>query len=40
MLITRSRLRNNKGINTNTIDDLCNILGCSVSDIIEFIPNK
>lgn len=37
---TISRLRNNKGINTSTIDDLCNILQCSVSDIIEFIPNK
>lgn len=37
---TISRLRNNKGINTSTIDDLCNILECSVSDIIEFIPNK
>ncbi|WP_312091448.1 helix-turn-helix domain-containing protein [Aminipila sp.] len=37
---TISRLRNNKGINTNTIDDLCTILDCSVSDIIKHIPNK
>ena len=37
---TISRLRNNKGINTNTIDDLCTILECSISNIIEYIPNK
>ncbi len=35
-----SRLRNNKGINTNTVDDLCTILKCSISDIIEYVPNK
>ncbi|WP_312354673.1 helix-turn-helix domain-containing protein [Aminipila sp.] len=37
---TISRLRNNKGINTSTIDILCTILDCSVSDIIKYIPNK
>ncbi|QHI73967.1 helix-turn-helix domain-containing protein [Aminipila terrae] len=37
---TISRLKHNKGINTNTIDDLCTILECTVSDIIKHIPNK
>lgn len=37
---TISRLRNNKGINTSTIDDLCRILNCPASDIIKYIPSK
>jgi len=36
---TISRLRNNKGINTNTINDLCNILKCDVGDIMNHIPD-
>ncbi len=31
------RLKDNKGINTNTIDDLCKILDCRVEDIVEYI---
>ena len=37
---TISRLRNNKGINTNTINDLCNILKCDVADIIKYIHDN
>jgi DNA-binding Xre family transcriptional regulator len=35
---TISRLRNNLGINTNTLDDLCKILKCNVEDILEYKP--
>lgn len=35
-----SRLRNNKGVNTCTLDRLCNILECDISDIIEHIPDN
>ena len=34
---TIQRLKDNKGINTNTIDDLCKILDCRVEDIVEYI---
>lgn len=33
---TIDRLRKNKGISTQTIDDLCKIFHCRVQDIIEF----
>lgn len=33
------RLRKNKNIETNTIDRLCNILDCSVEDVLEHIPD-
>ncbi len=33
---TIDRLRNNKGISTLTINDLCRILHCKVEDIIEY----
>jgi len=33
---TIDRLRNNKGISTQTIDDLCRILKCRVEDILEY----
>lgn len=33
---TIDRLRNNKGISTQTIDDLCRILHCRVEDILEY----
>jgi len=32
-------LRNNKGISTQTIDDLCRILHCPVEKIIEYIED-
>ena len=34
---TIDRLRNNKGISTQTINDLCEILKCKAEDIIEYI---
>ena len=33
------RLRKNQNVETNTIDKLCNILGCRVEDIMEHIPD-
>lgn len=36
---TISRLRNNKGISTTTINDLCNILHCEVEDVLKFISD-
>ena len=35
-----SRLRANAYISTHTIDVLCNILDCSVEDIMTFIPEE
>jgi len=37
---TISRLRNNKGLSTTTINDLCKILQCNVEDILRYIPDK
>lgn len=34
-----SRLRHNEGVNTCTIDRLCNLLECDISDIMEHIPD-
>lgn len=34
-----SRLRKNEGVNTCTLDRLCNILQCDISDILEHIPD-
>ena len=34
-----SRLQNNKGVTTCTIDRLCNLLECDISDIMEHIPD-
>lgn len=33
------RLRHNKNVEVNTIDRLCNILGCKVEDIMEHFPD-
>ena len=33
------RLRNNKNVQINTIDRLCNILQCRVEDILEHFPD-
>ena len=33
------RLRHNKNVQVNTIDRLCNILNCSVEDIMEHLPD-
>ena len=37
---TIDKLRNNKPLNTTTINDLCRILGCQVQDIMEYIPSS
>lgn len=33
------RLRHNRNVEVNTIDKLCNILQCDVSDIMEHVPD-
>ena len=33
-------LRNNKNINMLTLEKLCEIIGCTPNDIIEFIPEE
>ena len=37
---TLDALRKNKSITLNTLNDLCNMLHCSVSEIIEYIPDE
>jgi len=37
---TIDKLRKDKPLNTTTINDLCRILSCSVSDIMEYIPSE
>lgn len=36
---TIDKLRNNKPINTTTINDLCRILKCPVEQIMRYIPS-
>lgn len=38
--ITLYRMKQGKPITTTTLDTLCYVLNCQVSDIIEFIPNE
>ncbi len=33
------KLRNNKPMNTTTLNDLCRILNCNINDIAEYIPS-
>ena len=35
-----TRLKHNEVVKTNTIDRLCSVLNCSVSDIMEFVKDK
>lgn len=37
---TIRRLKANDSVSTNTLDAICQILNCTINDIIEFIPNK
>ena len=37
---TIDKLRKNKPLNSTTINDLCRILNCKVSDIMEYIPSE
>lgn len=34
------RLKHNKNLNMKTIDKLCNVLDCSITDIMEYIPDE
>lgn len=36
---TVQRLRTNQSVSTNTLDDLCKLLGCKLYDIAEFIDD-
>lgn len=36
---TLARLKNNESVSTNTLNALCNILKCDLSDIVEYIPD-
>lgn len=36
---TLDKLRKNKPLNTTTLNDLCIILNCQLSDIAEYIPS-
>ena len=33
------KLRNNKPMNTTTLNDLCGILNCRIEDIAEYVPS-
>lgn len=37
---TVQRLRRNMSVSTNTLDDLCSMLECSLSDIALHIPDE
>ena len=37
---TIDKLRKNKPVNTTTVNDLCRILGCTVADIMQYIPSE
>lgn len=36
---TINKLRKNLPVNTTTLNDLCRILGCSLSDVAVYIPS-
>ena len=37
---TVQRLKRNMSVSTNTLDDLCKLIGCKISDIAEFIDEE
>lgn len=37
---TIRRLKANESVSTNTLEALCNILNCDLSDIIEYLPDE
>lgn len=37
---TVQRLRRNMSVSTNTLDDLCRLLDCSLSEIAAYVPNE
>lgn len=36
---TMSRLKNNRDVSTKTLNDLCRILSCEISDIVRYIES-
>ena len=36
---TVRRLQNNQSVSTTTLDTICKILDCTISDIIKFVPD-
>ena len=36
---TIDRLRKNKPVNTTTLNDVCRILNCDISDIVRYSPS-
>ena len=36
---TLDKLRHDKPVNTTTLNDLCRIFDCKLSDIVEYIPS-
>lgn len=37
---TLHRLKHNKDVSTKTLNDLCRILNCQISDIIQYLPSE
>ena len=37
---TIRRLKANESVSTNTLESLCKILNCDLSDIIEYLPDN
>ena len=37
---TIRRMKAGESVSTNTLDALCKVLGCSLNDIIEYIPEN
>ena len=37
---TIRRMKAGESISTNTLDALCKVLGCSLNDIVEYIPER
>ena len=36
---TLHRLKHNKDVSTKTLNDICKLLNCQISDIIQYIPS-
>ncbi len=37
---TLDSLKHNRNISTATLNDICNMLNCDISDVIKFAPDK
>ncbi len=37
---TVQRLKRNMSVSTNTLDDLCRLIGCELSEVAKFIGDK